>query len=128
MIIYHLLSITIALFIDKVLGDPPSWPHPVKWFGALIAKLDKQWNNGSGRKWKGIWMLGIVLGAAFITTWLICWGAYELHPLVGIAVESILIASTIAQRSLKEAALEVYQPLKSGNLIEARQKAFLYCR
>ena len=34
MMIYHLLSITVAYFIDMIVGDPPNWPHPVKWIGA----------------------------------------------------------------------------------------------
>ena len=29
--IQHLISITIAIVIDLIIGDPPSWPHPVKW-------------------------------------------------------------------------------------------------
>jgi adenosylcobinamide-phosphate synthase len=47
---------------------------------------------------------------------------YKIHPFFGIAVESIIISTTIAQKSLKEASLEVYQPLIRGDLVEARKK------
>ena len=42
--------------------------------------------------------------------------------LVGIIVESILIATTIARKSLRDAAMEVYRPLDKRRLSEARLK------
>jgi adenosylcobinamide-phosphate synthase len=118
----HVLAITLALFIDHLIGDPPTWPHPVKWIGSLIGFLDKKWNHGPYRKWKGTLMLFVVLITVFILTWLICLLAYQLHFLIGVAVESLLIATTIAHKSLKEAAMEVYTPLKDGDLQNARHK------
>jgi adenosylcobinamide-phosphate synthase len=44
-----------------------------------------------------------------------------LHPLLGIAVESIVIASCFALHSLRKAAIDVMQPLTEGKLEEARQ-------
>ena len=32
----HVLAVTIALLIDRLIGDPPTWPHPVRWIGSLI--------------------------------------------------------------------------------------------
>ncbi len=32
----HVLAVTIALLIDHLIGDPPTWPHPVRWIGSLI--------------------------------------------------------------------------------------------
>lgn len=122
MLIEHALSITLAVVIDRVVGDPPAWPHPVKWFGRLIASLDKRLNYGRRRKWSGVFMLLIVMLAAFVPTLFICIVAYSLHPVVGIIVEGILISTTIAQKSLKDAAMEVYHPLQKEDLEEARCK------
>jgi adenosylcobinamide-phosphate synthase len=118
----HLIAMTIAYFIDLLLGDPIDWPHPVKWMGTLIYKLEKKWNRGARRKGKGVAMvvtlLLLVVGLTIFITTL----AYQIHLIVGILVESILIWTTIAQKSLKEAALTVYDPLKKGDIVEARQK------
>jgi len=122
MIVEHALSITLAIIIDRVVGDPHSWPHPVKWFGRMISTLDKRLNHGRGRKCKGAGMLLIVMLVVFVSALFISIAAYTLHPLAGIVVEGILIASTIAQKSLKDAALEVYYPLQKENLNEARLK------
>jgi adenosylcobinamide-phosphate synthase len=118
----HVLAITLALLIDKIIGDPHTWPHPVKWIGSLIGFLDKKWNHGPNRQWKGILMVLVILVTVFTLTWLICLLAYKLHFLIGIAVESLLIATTIAHKSLKEAAMEVHAPLESGDLQNARHK------
>lgn len=119
---YHLISITIAYVIDKLIGDPPNWPHPVRWMGTLIAFLEKRWNRGRAKKSKGVAMLGSVLLISFIVTLSVVWFAYTIHPLVGMIVEAVIIATTIAEKSLKEASIEVYQPLTTGNLTEARKK------
>ena len=120
--IQHLIAITIAIVIDLIIGDPPSWPHPVKWIGTLIAWLDKRLNQGSNRKRKGIMMLILVLLAVFVPVLFVSWVAYQIHPLVGIIVESILIATSIAHKSLKDAALEVYDPLQKEDYRNARLK------
>ena len=120
--IQHLIAITIAIVIDLIIGDPPSWPHPVKWIGTLIAWLDKRLNQGRNRKRKGIMMLILVLLAVFVPVLFVSWVAYQIHPLVGIIVEGILMATSIAHKSLKDAALEVYDPLQKEDYQEARLK------
>ena len=120
--IQHLIAITIAIVIDLIIGDPPSWPHPVKWIGTLIAWLDKRLNLGRNRKRKGIMMLILVLLAVFVPVLFVSWVAYQIHPLVGIIVEGILMATSIAHKSLKDAALEVYDPLQKEDYRNARLK------
>ncbi len=45
MIYHHLFAVTLAFFLDLLIGDPPSWPHPVKWIGTMISKLDLAFNK-----------------------------------------------------------------------------------
>ena len=52
----------------------------------------------------------------------VSWVAYQIHPLVGIIVEGILMATSIAHKSLKDAALEVYDPLQKEDYRNARLK------
>jgi adenosylcobinamide-phosphate synthase len=122
MILHHLIAITLAYIIDMVIGDPPNWPHPVRWIGALIYKLEKSLNKGRWRKLKGACMLAIVLLAAGGISFLIIRFFYGIHPAAGILAEGILIFTAIAQKSLKDAALDVYEPLAKGDMKEAREK------
>lgn len=118
----HIIAIAIGLILDRIIGDPPSWPHPVKIIGKLITKLTGWLNKGRARKAKGVLLVIIVVGITFFATLAILIGAYSVHIWVGIAVESILIASGLAQKSLKVAAMDVYKPLVAKDLPSARQK------
>ncbi|MCQ6279208.1 adenosylcobinamide-phosphate synthase CbiB [Bacillus sp. EB600] len=122
MMIHHLLSLTIAYFLDLLIGDPSNWPHPVKWIGRLISFFEIRWNKGKSKKQKGVVMLLLVLFTCFSIVWILVLIGYKISPVVGVLLESIIIASTIAQKSLKEASVEVYQPLKRGDLVDARKK------
>lgn len=122
MITYHLASITIAYLIDMFIGDPPNWPHPVRWIGKMITFFEKRLNKGKSKQLKGVGMLLFVLLSVYIIALVLVETGYGIHPIVGVLVESIIISTTIAQKSLKGAALEVYRPLSKGGLSEARTK------
>ncbi|WP_338781561.1 adenosylcobinamide-phosphate synthase CbiB [Metabacillus sp. FJAT-52054] len=118
----HLLALSIAFLLDRLLGDPPKMPHPVRWFGTMIALLEKRLNKGEYRKIKGIMMV-LILSAAVVAAVIVLQElCYTLHPAAGVLFEAAVIFTAIAERSLKEAALEVEKPLRSGLIDEARMK------
>lgn len=118
----HIIAIAIGLLLDRIIGDPPNWPHPVRFIGTLISKLTVLLNKGSARKAKGFVLVFVVVGLTFIITTAILLVAYSINLILGIAVESILIAFGLAQKSLKEAAMDVYKPLVAKDFPTARQK------
>lgn len=118
----HIIAIAIGLILDRIVGDPQNWPHPVRFIGTLISKLTTRLNKGRARKAKGLLLVFIVVGVTFSITIAILLSAYSIHIAVGIAVESMLIASGLAQKSLKEAAMNVYKPLVANDLPTAREK------
>ncbi|WP_270180081.1 adenosylcobinamide-phosphate synthase CbiB [Alkalihalobacillus sp. CinArs1] len=121
MILNHLIALSIAFCLDLILGDPPKLPHPVRWIGSTIEILDHRLNNGSYRKLKGVVMILTVLMVVVGITVACVLLAYSLSPLLGIALEALLIATTISQKSLRTAALEVFEPLQKGEKMEARR-------
>jgi len=70
------ISLLIGWLLDLLFGDPQKLPHPVVWFGKMIAACEHQYNKGTHRKLKGaliaiglilfifaiVWMLRKVLG------------------------------------------------------------------
>lgn len=119
---HHFIAIVLAFFIDLVVGDPPKWPHPVKWFGKIISFFDQRYNQGNRRKLKGVLiLLVIVLVVSSISFFLLCLLSL-IHPVIGLFGEALLIATTIAQKGLGEAAEDIVEPLQSNRLAEARQK------
>src|SRR5690625_347817 len=120
--IYHFAAIFIAYLIDLLVGDPKHWPHPVKAFGKMINFFDQSWNYGKRRKFKGSFMVAILTIVTGVSSLVFVLLSYHIHPIIGVVVESILIATTIAQKSLQEADLEVYEPLKTGEIERSRKK------
>lgn len=122
MIIHHLCALTIAIIIDWFIGDPPKWPHPVKWMGSLISFFTKRLNKGNHRKGKGVFMLSLIVLLTGLITLTITILLYQWHPIAGVIGEALMIATTIAQKGLKDAGLEVYEPLMNKDLPLARTK------
>ncbi|MBH8555055.1 cobalamin biosynthesis protein [Nostocaceae cyanobacterium CENA357] len=120
----NIYILIVAAILDYLIGDPWGWPHPVQVMGWVISRLTKfslqLCQNHLAQRIAGI-LLGIILiiGSGYVG-WLIIQVARWLHPLLGIALESILLASCFAFRSLRTAAEAVLQPLTTGNLQESR--------
>ncbi|WKA57913.1 adenosylcobinamide-phosphate synthase CbiB [Planococcus shenhongbingii] len=120
--ISHIFAIGLALIIDRIVGDPHGWPHPVRWLGALILKLTAKWNHPPNAFRNGFSLIFATVVAAFGTAYLLVSGAYALHWSLGFLIETLLIASGLAQKSLRDAAEEVYQPLIQKDWSRAREK------
>jgi adenosylcobinamide-phosphate synthase len=118
----HFIAISVGFLLDRIIGDPPNWPHPVRWIGALITKLTTRFNKGENRTLKGAITLIITVLIVFAIVFVIVEFAYSLHILIGIAIESVLIAIGLAQKSLRDAAMDVYKPLIAGEITDARTK------
>ena len=116
------LICTFAILIDRLLGDPKKWTHPVVWIGQLISALDKWLNKGAMRKLKGFVCVGIVLLATGVVVGSIVYVSYRVHWIIGIGVEVVLISLALAQKSLEEAAMRVYNALQKEDFPEAREK------
>lgn len=122
MMLPHLLALSLAFLLDRLIGDPPSWPHPVKWIGTYIAKMDRLLNHGHSKKSKGLLMMSSLLLIVLMFSSVLVYLAYQQHIAAGILVEAVLISTTLAQKSLHIAGMDVYQPLAEADLNEARIK------
>ncbi|WP_336635873.1 adenosylcobinamide-phosphate synthase CbiB [Lysinibacillus fusiformis] len=116
------IACIIGIIFDILVGDPPKLPHPVRWIGKLIQSQTALWNQGKWRKLRGMVMALAVVGTTMFVVTLILLLSYQVSLIVGVLVEGLLIGIGLAQRSLKEAALAVYEPLVKGDFAEARVK------
>lgn len=115
----------IAALLDYLIGDPWGWPHPVRVMGWIISGLSKFFLQHCQRditqRLAGIVLAIILIIGSGLSGWLIIQIAKWLHPLLGIILESIFLASCFALHSLRTAAVDVLKPLTTGNLEQARQ-------
>lgn len=120
--IHHVLAIGFGIVLDRLIGDPPAWPHPVRWIGSLISGLTVRLNNPKHALRNGFIMLGIVLLAVVSLTVVLVMSAYAVSPVIGVALEAVLIAVGLSQKSLQQAAEDVYAPLVQKDFLRAREK------
>ncbi|PAD77636.1 adenosylcobinamide-phosphate synthase CbiB [Paenibacillus campinasensis] len=114
-----------AVALDLLIGDPRRLPHPVIGMGKLIRAVEqrirRRVTSPLGLKRAGVLLPLIVVGSSFALTWLLIAALTRVHPWLGIGAEAVLIATTIAIKGLRDAGLEVYRDLRSGNMTQARR-------
>jgi len=114
-----------AVVLDLLIGDPRWLPHPVIGMGKAIRRVEawiRRWTKtAQGQKRAGILLPVIVVGGSFALAWLLLVLSAAIHPWLAWGVEIVLIATTIAIKGLREAGLEVYNHLRAGRIVEARQ-------
>jgi adenosylcobinamide-phosphate synthase len=125
-----LFILLLAALLDRIVGDPWSFPHPVQVMGAIIQSTTQfifKFNLSKRiKRVLGVFLgSGLILGSA-IAGWAIVFTANLIHPLFGIAIASILLGSCFAGRSLRDAAMDVLEPLTEGNIELAREKLSRY--
>lgn len=120
----------LATILDYLIGDPWEWIHPVQVMGWIISGYTQwvtaTWESPRIRKLAGVLLgLGLVCGSGAVG-WLLVGIATEIQPILGILIAATLLASCLAGRSLRLAAMDVLQPLLEGDLATARSKLDLY--
>ncbi len=127
---YRGLVLVSAAGLDRLVGDPWGWPHPVQAIGQVIS-----WGSKGvlrlklspvGERSLGVGLgLGVILGSGVVG-----WGLVRLsgmiHPVVGMGCNVVLLASCFAGRSLRQAAEDVLVPLAAGDIPTARKHLALY--
>ncbi|MEO0406841.1 MAG: CobD/CbiB family cobalamin biosynthesis protein, partial [Cyanobacteria bacterium P01_A01_bin.135] len=120
----------MALLLDYAIGDPWGCLHPVQvmgWAiqryteGALSLSLPPLWERLAG---VGL-TLGLIGGSVAVGCGLHDL-AQQIHPLLAFAVDSTLLASCLAARSLRDAADDVLAPLQKGDLLVACDRLSRY--
>ena len=116
------LVIAAALILDLALGDPPHWPHPVRWMGRAVERLESHLRSSrlsarsAGRPL--VWILvpgtwALAASAAALAGWI--------HPLLGGMVRAVMLWTCLSARGLYSAAMGVAAPLRQGDLEAARK-------
>ena len=119
-----LLSLIIGWLLDLVVGDPQRLPHPIVWFGKMIAFFEHRLNKGTHRMVKGaataIVLILLVYGITAVCQEL----CHRTHIVVVTIFDAILIfyclAGTTLIREVREVFLAVDRSLDDGRRQVAR--------
>ncbi|MBQ8948583.1 MAG: cobalamin biosynthesis protein CobD [Prevotella sp.] len=65
------VSLLLGWVLDLIFGDPQRLPHPVVWFGQMIAAGERLLNKGGHRKAKGALMAIALILLVFCLAWML---------------------------------------------------------
>lgn len=122
-----------AYLLDLVLGDPRFLPHPIRWIGRFISRVEAFFYLPQASAWQqrvagcSFWL--VVVGGVGSSLWLLLLLGSHIHPYVGQALAVWLAYSTLATRSLHRESSLVAATLERGDLAAARHRlAFIVSR
>lgn len=119
------IMVAVAFVLDLLLGDPHSWPHPIKLIGRLIAWLTKCFNkphySPAKRKWLGVLTWIITVGGTGLAVGLIMWLA-SVNYYLYMAVGTYLSYTCLSARQLAIEAEKIMASLQRNDLATARRQ------
>lgn len=120
----HAVSLFAGWLMDRIWGDPVSLPHPIVWFGRLIAYGERRLNHGGHRRLKGgLLALGLVV-AVYVLTRCLLSAAAMFDEWVSTGTEAVLVfyflAGTTLIREVRDVFLALDISLENGRRQVAR--------
>lgn len=114
-----MIQIVMAMLLDFAIGDPPSWPHPIRFVGMVIKKLEK-WIR---QVFKNLYVGGFFL---LIGTYVAC-----LIPFIGLkyllpngayfVVQLFFMYSLLATKCLADEGKRMKKVLETGDIVASRK-------
>ena len=113
------LILFFAILLDRLLGDPPNWPHPVRLIGWGITQTESLIRKSKMNLKVG----GVMLVITILTGVLVIISGLRviLPPLLFYGVSAYLFYTCLAARCLADEANRIHRSLEQGDLPEARK-------
>lgn len=122
MLFAPLIVCTLALFLDRMLGEPRRF-HPIVGFGRIVSAVEKNCNTNPARPWQSLLagvaaLLLVTLPILGVTIWM----SAALDGLWLILAQAVALWLAISLRGLTEHGQAVADPLQRGDLASAREQ------
>ena len=119
------VPVAVGFALDLALGDPRGLPHPVRWAGTLIARLEEPLRRAFPQSARGEQLAGAVLvacvaGASTAAAVAMVRVAAKMNPVLAVAVETVMCYQLLATRSLRDESMAVERALEEGSLEDGR--------
>ncbi len=120
MLFTPLIVCTLALLLDRLLGEPRRW-HPLVGFGRIVTAVEKTWNTQPDRPARSLFagssaLLLVTLPIVAVAVWI----SVALSGLWLLVAQAVALWLAISLRGLTEHGQAVAKPLQRGDLDTAR--------
>ncbi len=116
----------LAYLTDLILGDPQWLPHPTRWIGHWITRVERIFYDGTAspklQRLAGCAFWLAVMAGVFVAAMFVIELAGYLSPVLAQAVMIWLAFTTLATRSLHQESSRVVEALRGRDLATARER------
>lgn len=120
-----ILVMVIAYLLDLVIGDPYSFPHPVRFIGNLIrfteGKIRIIFKSKKQLKIGGFLLWTITVGFTALVTNLIL-NLLCINNIFYVIIASIILYTTLSTKCLADEAKKIYEVLKTRDIEKSRKQ------
>lgn len=120
-----ILVMVIAYLLDLIIGDPYSFPHPVRFIGNLIrfteGKIRIIFKSKNQLKIGGFLLWTITVGFTALVTGLIL-NLLCINNIFYVIIASIILYTTLSTKCLADEAKKIYEVLKTGDIEKSRKQ------
>jgi len=116
-----IVSVVLAYLLDQLIGDPVLLPHPIVYFGRLIAWFEKRWNNNSMRLLKGAVISTVLISSVFLFFYGLIYISESISVYLVWIITFIFFFYGLANRTLINEGRQVFRVLERDG-IEAGRK------
>lgn len=117
--------IFIGYCLDLILGDPYWIPHPIRFIGKGINKLEeilrRIFKKDKNLRLAGVLLALGIIACTYIITFSVIFVFKSINSHLAMAAQAFMIFQILATNSLAKESRKVYYPLKERNLPEARK-------
>lgn len=125
----HALIIITAFMLDAVFGDPHWFPHPVRAIGWFIQRAESVLRSFSKRskskRIAGVALVLLTIVLVYALSHYLLLTAFRMSWYFGFILSAFLAYTTLAARSLADAAQAVLRRLDAGDIVGARSELSL---
>lgn len=115
------LVLALGFLLDQVLGDPSSWPHPVRWIGRLTEALEQPLRGRLPDRLAGILLLAVVVALTAAVAWGVLAFAAFGSRWAALALAAVLIYLGLGSRSLARETRTVLAACRREDWANARR-------
>jgi adenosylcobinamide-phosphate synthase len=116
-----LLILLVGWIADLILGDPARLPHPIVWFGKVIAAFERWFNRGHLRKLKGMFTALLLIAAVYVGMYYLLGWIDSINVYLSMAVKAVLVFYCLAGTTLIREVRQVFQAV-NRSLEEGRRQ------
>ncbi len=118
------IALLIGWLLDLIFGDPVRLPHPIVWFGRMIAFGEKHLNRGAHRQLKGALLAVSLIVGVFALAWgihsYLSLLSYQLSVIFDVLIIFYCLAGTTLIREVRQVFVALDRSLDEGRAQVAR--------